>query len=271
VTCVVAYLNGAQNWSQWTSAWVTSPQYGFTTWVAEEPSVRQLVLQVDLIPDSLKDVNNPLGWEQACANGDYNVYATQLGTSLVSAGLQNSVLRLGAEANGTWEADFIGTTTTEQHLWATCFDNEVVGLRSASGSHFLIDWNPNACTAQIPYANYYPGDAYVNLVGLDLYDVGCMVPKKALTFAQLSNEPYGLTAFETFARDHKKPMSFPEWGLSVTPGGDDPLYIDGIGKTVANRDFSFEAYFNAGAGDSEALTSSTPRALEAFQKWFGNT
>jgi hypothetical protein len=267
--CLIAYLNGAQNWSQWETPWITGPQYGFTQWVAEAPQIRQLVLQVDLIPDSLENIANPLSWEQSCANGDFNAYATQLGVSLVAAGLQNSVLRLGAEMNGKWEADFIGTTTTEQHLWAMCFANEVTALRQATGENFLIDWNPNACVENIAYTNFYPGNAYVDILGLDLYDVGCGAPKTPLDFKQLSNEPAGLTSFEAFAKAHKKPMSFPEWGLARSPSGDDPGYINGIGLSVAGRDFAFEAYFNAGAGDSLALSTSTPRSLAAFQKWFG--
>ncbi|HEV3187388.1 MAG TPA: hypothetical protein VGZ04_04990, partial [Acidimicrobiales bacterium] len=95
LTCLSAYLSGAPTWTQWEQPWVTDPQYGYAPWVAEAPSTRQLVLQVDLIPVSLENVSNPLSWEQSCANGDFNAYATQLGANLVAAGLQNSVLRLG--------------------------------------------------------------------------------------------------------------------------------------------------------------------------------
>ena len=66
--------------------------------------------------------------------------------------------------NGTWEADYMGGTTQEQQLWATCFANEVTGMRQASGENFLIDWNPNACN--IPYSTIYPGNAYVTSLGL---------------------------------------------------------------------------------------------------------
>ena len=65
-------------------------------------------------------------------------------------------------------------------------------------------------------------------------------------------------------------MSFPEWGLAST-AGDDPGYIDGIGSTVANGDFAFEAYFDAGAGNSLPLGTGTPLSLAEFQKWFGNS
>jgi hypothetical protein len=271
VTCLISYMNGAPAWSNWVSPWITEPQVGFGAWIAQDPQVRQLVLQVDLIPLSLQDTNDPLGWEQSCANGDFNSYATQLGKNLVADGLQSTVIRLGAEMNGAWETDYMGGTTQEQSLWATCFDNEVTGLRQAAGEHFLIDWNPNACTQSVPYSNFYPGNAYVDIMGLDFYDLDCDTPSTAVTFTQLTNEPYGLASFESFASAQGKAMSFPEWGLSTTPNGDDPAYIDGIGSAVANGDFAFEAYFDAGSQGMMMLGSTTPLSIAAFHKWFGNS
>jgi hypothetical protein len=61
VTCLSTYLNGATTWSDWEAPWVTQSQYGYTSWVAEAPQTRQLILQVDLIPTSLEDESKPLG------------------------------------------------------------------------------------------------------------------------------------------------------------------------------------------------------------------
>jgi beta-mannanase len=264
----LAYLNGAPTWTQWEDAWVTSAQYGYTQWVAQSPQSRQLVLQVDLIPASLENTNNPLSWEQSCAAGDFNSYATTLGNNLVAAGLQNSVIRLGPEMNGTWEADYMGSTAQEQSLWATCFDNEVTGLRQAAGENFLIDWNPNACN--IPFSTIYPGNAYVDIIGLDAYDASC-ISSSPVTFSQLANEPDGLASVEAFANSQGKPMSLPEWGLFTSGGGDNPGYIDGIGSMVANGNFSFEAFFDAGDDNTLGLGAGTPLSLAAFQQWFGNS
>ena len=267
--CLLAYLNGAPDWHGWTDAWVTAPQYGYTQWVAQSPTTRQLILQVDLIPTSLQNTNDPLSWEQTCDAGKFNSYATTLGRHLVAAGLGNSVIRLGAEANANWESDFIGNTVREQKAWAKCFDNEVTGLRAASGSHFLIDWNPNACVENIPYNNWYPGNAYVNIMGLDLYDQSCTQWGPAISFTDLSNEPVSLTHFIAYANSRKKPMSIPEWGLVTSDSADDPNYIAGVGATVGANDFAFEAYFDTGAQGTIELSSNTPQSLAAFQEWFG--
>jgi glycosyl hydrolase family 26 len=271
VNCLSAYLDNTQTWAQWEQPWVIHATVGYSTWVAQDPQVRQLVLALNLIPLSLQDVQNPIGWERACARGNYNSYATKLGQNLVAAGLQNSVIRLGDEMNGEWEPDFIGTKVVEQRLWAKCFDNEVTGLRRAKGEHFLIDWNPNACWAPYPYRNFYPGNAYVNLLGLDVYDIGCMTPDDPLTFTQLANEQFGLAHFEAFAKAKGKAMSLPEWALNKSPSGDDPGFIAGVGKAFDTGNFAFEAYFDEPSAGSLQLSAATPLSVAAFQQWFAST
>ena len=274
VSCISVYLNGAPTWTSWVHPWVTDPDIGYSTWVSESPQSRELVLQVDLIPLSLKDLTNPLSWEKSCAAGKFDSYAIQLGNNLVAAGLQDSVIRLGPEMNGTWETDFVGTTPSEQRLWARCFDNEATGLRRAAGGHFLIDWNPNACKYSLPFARLYPGNAYVDIMGLDLFDASCLAPQEPYSFARLEHEPAGLSSFEAFATAHKKPMSLPEWGLSTIPIGDDPQYIDGIGSAFDTKDFAFETYFDStdgASGKALPLGPRTPLSIPAFQRWFGNS
>lgn len=267
-SCIVAFLMGESTWSQWEDPWVTQAEPGYTTWVAAKPQSRQLILALNLIPTSLENQSNPSGWEKSCADGQFNAYAQQLGTNLVAAGLENSVIRLGAEMNGPWEADFIGTTTVEQNLWASCFANEVTALRQVAGEHFLMVWNPNACVENVPYSNYYPGNAYVDILGLDLYDGMCTAPTTQSTWNQLANESAGLAHFEAFANARRKPMSFPEWGLLKNPNGDDAAYINGIGSSIAKGNFSFEAYFDAGDNGTLQVGPATPLSLVAFQRWF---
>ena len=268
VTCVSAYLDSAATWGAWVHPWVADSIYGYSSWVAEEPRRRQLILGVNLIPNDLANIKDPLSWERSCAAGHFDSYATQLGATLVHAGLKNSVLRLGPEMNGKWENDYVGDTSQEQNLWASCFAKEVTALRHVTGEHFLIDWNPNACVENIPYLHFYPGNAYVDILGLDLFDQSCVAPNTPYTFQQLANEPASLTKFEAFAAATKKPMSFPEWGYLYGPIKDDPGYFNGIGTTVAHRDFAFESYYDY-QKPHPRLGPNTPLSLAAFRRWFG--
>ncbi len=269
VTCIVTYNDGATTWSGWDAPWQTNPYYGYQPWVAQAPQTRQLVLSEDLLPTGMGNPSNPLPWEQACAAGDYNTYAVTLAKNLVAAGFQNTVMRLGWEMNGLWENDFMGNTTQEQSLWASCFANEVTAMRSVAGGHFLFDWNPNACTQNVPYANYYPGNAYVDIVGLDLYDQSCLTPNTQVSFTQLASLPASLTSIEAFAAAQGKAMSIPEWGLVSGAGNDDPAYVNGIGASVNGGNYAFQAYFDAGADNIIQLGSAAPLSTAAYTQQFG--
>ena len=136
--CLSAYLNGEPNWNPGRDPSVASPECWLRPVVAmKSPTTRQLVLQVDLIPTSVQDTNDPLSWEQSCDAGHFNSYATKLGRHLVAAGLGHSVIRLGAEANTDTETDFIGNTVREEKAWAKCLRQR--GRRSSSGEGQSLD------------------------------------------------------------------------------------------------------------------------------------
>jgi beta-mannanase len=81
-------------------------------------------------------------------------------------------VRLGIEANGNWEADYVGNTAQEATDWAETYDSEVAAMRAVPGTNFEFVWNPNACYSSgvSSLAGWYPGNAYVDIVGADLYD-----------------------------------------------------------------------------------------------------
>ena len=100
-SCAGFFNNPAPTWAEWESpAPFRSAQYGWIPWLAASPAHRA-VMSMDLIPQAVSDNSDPLTWEQACASGDYDQYATALAEDLVSAGGGGVVIRLGTEANGT--------------------------------------------------------------------------------------------------------------------------------------------------------------------------
>lgn len=277
--CLSTFANPAPDWTAWETPWMFSTTSdGWDAWLKASPA-HQAIMGMDLIPQSVSNNNNPLTWEQACAAGDYNQHATALAQNLVSYGAGSVVIRLGVEANGDWEADFVGSTKSEMSDWAKCYDNEVTAMRAVTGTHFLFVWNPNACTVDLPLSAWYPGNSYVDIMGIDEYDEDCANRK---TVAQEGWATYSsgsasgakgdpnfpsLDSMEAFATAHGKPLSFPEWGLD-TGKPDDTQYVTNMGKLFNSSDFAFETYFDTNDDGIAPLGSSIPKATAAYSQAF---
>jgi hypothetical protein len=237
--------------------------------LAADPTVHQVILTPNLIPTSVEQDPH---WLTKCAAGYYNVHARLLARNLVNSGFSHSVIRLGAEMNGTWIVGGLGATVVQWHEWAECFAQEVTTMRSVPGSEFLFDWNINANYRNIPLTDFYPGNAYVDIIGIDLYDgSGVHLPRigSTMRWRVLASEPDGLDAVESFAAAHHKPLSIPEWA-TVTSQGDDPDYVTSMGRFVASHDVSFQCWFDAGDdGIFPLARSRDPRSLAAYIQAFG--
>ena len=277
--CLNVFVNPMPAWTDWDNPWpfrITAD--GWDAWLAASSS-NQVIMSLDLIPQAVSNTRNPLSWEQSCANGAYNSYATTLAKNLVSYGAGSIVIRLGLEANGSWEADYVGTSSSEMSDWAKCYDNEVTAMRKVSGTNFLFVWNPNICTGNIPLSKWYPGNSYVDIVGADAYDQDCQSLKTVAqegwqaystdssTRGSSSSDFPSLANLESFAVAHGKPLSFPEWGLQA--GVDDPAYVTGITQMFAADSFSFESYFDVNDDGVAPLGSTIPLATAAYVKAFG--
>ena len=122
-----------------------------------------MVFGVAMLPENVPGVSI-----QACASGAYNSYWRQFGTNISAYGLGKSIIRLGWEFNGNWYIWQASNPTA----WAECWRQIVTSARSTAPG-LQWDWNVNrgvsAGLADPTLA--YPGDAYVNTVGVDSYDM----------------------------------------------------------------------------------------------------
>lgn len=174
------------------------------------------------------------------AAGTHNQHFRDLGTTLVNTGQGNAIIRLGWEFNGNWYA----WAAYDPPTWKVAFQQAVTSIR-ATAPNVKIDWTVNRGNSQsIPSGNAadaWPGDAYVDIVGVDSYDHWG-------TWDEQLNGNQGLAYWANFARTHGKQFSVPEWGLvGPTPGnGDNPSYVTNMYNFFnANKDIlRYEAYFN---------------------------
>jgi beta-mannanase len=276
--CLNTFANPADTWADWENPWQFAGNTSWTSWLDSNPK-NQVILGMDLVPWSatgttVAPVANPLTWEQEGAAGDFDSDATQLAENLVSDGAfangQPLTIRLGIEANGNWEADWVGGTATEEADWAKTYDNEVAAMRAVPGTNFKFVWNPNACFSVDTGAlsTWYPGNNFVDIIGADLYDSDCTNTDSAATegFSALASDGSpSLNSIVSFANANGKPLAFGEWGLEQ---GDDPAYVNGIGDTVNSDNFAYQAYFDDGDG-AEELNSSVPQSVAAYKEQFG--
>ena len=103
------------------------------------------------------------------AAGDFNADFATVAKNMVAAGFGSSVIRLGWEFNGGWFPWAAGGCAS---AFVGAFQQVVTAMRSAPGQSFTFEWNPTRGDLSVGnLANFYPGDAYVDDVGLDVYDV----------------------------------------------------------------------------------------------------
>jgi hypothetical protein len=173
----------------------------------------------------------------AAAAGADNHRFYQLGELLVRDGLSGTIINLSREMNGSWYG------WSEQHAprsepdaFILAWRQVVTAMRSVPGEHFRFLWTlyPGAASA----AECWPGSAYVDYVGTDIFDwyggPGNTYPRTAsgaldwtLHWRQtLTATPGGLDWIAQFSRLTGKPIIIPEWGLDFhTFGGQDDTYF----------------------------------------------
>jgi Glycosyl hydrolase family 26 len=179
---------------------------------------------------------------QAVVGGQYDDSYAYLGRALVNSGNGNAIIRLGWEFDGDWMP---WSAFNNPQLYVAAYRHVHDLLRSISPG-FLFDFCGNAGyrwpiprgNSHIGWDAVYPGDAYVDIVGMDVYD-------------DSSNWSYFhqvLTDHLAFAMAHGKPVSFPEWALD-TKYGDNPAWVQNMLDWM------------------DSLPRSGPGSL-AYQSWF---
>jgi hypothetical protein len=241
------------------------------------------------------------------ANGGADGYFKTLAQNLVAAGFGSSYIRLGWEFNASWMGWSVcneqGTGLTS---WARdfvpAFRNIVTTMRSVSGAHFKFIWNPlESSSASCPSGNlekFYPGDNYVDMVALDVYDGLGQKTSNPARWTDMVNgvngggwtsmvpsaisgqkfKGYGLDWLAAFGQEHGKLIGIPEWGLEskgqAAGGGDDAYFVTQMANWIKANATGPAIFWNYGSGtlplDIPHYTNGgTPNATAAFKAAFG--
>jgi beta-mannanase len=167
-------------------------------------------------------------------------------------------------------------------------------LRAAFGQRgksFLVSWSFIRDSAKLkrPLTELYPGDGYVDTIGVDYYDKkypnwglnnSTDAKFKEMASRGTAKQPFGIYTWFDFAMSMKKPLSVDEWGTwnsgESTAGGDNDVYIRNMygffnshkADTVATSKgrspaIAYEIYFNERI--HKLGTSLSPKATAAYR------
>jgi hypothetical protein len=219
--------------------------------------------------------------ENAAAGKD-NAYYTTVAQQLVAGGESTATLRLGWEAGGAW---FTWGGYTDPAAYVGAFRQAVTAMRAVPGAHFTFDWN--YALASIDPTTLYPGDAYVDYIGADIYDRSYAWQYPATDHVSVWNalltEKWGMNWLASFATTHAKRITIPEWGVTQrcdkSGGGDDPSFIQNMQAWIASHDVAYETYSNGDNSSCELLalenggvtTAAFPTAAASYISLFGST
>lgn len=206
--------------------------YALKNWT--DKSLTALVGQ-PFTPNSLGNAPNG-NQARAILAGAGDAYWPQWGTNLKNReaqGFTPAVTNLCFEFNGNWM--FWSATNATEFIGAW---RRVVTLVRSTHPTAKFVWTVNAGYSQNPPShdarNCWPGDDYVDYIGVDLYDhYPRSVGYAAVSTREETNVGRG-RYWADFADLHNKQMIFPEWGLNNstdniangTGGGDNPGFIE---------------------------------------------
>jgi hypothetical protein len=207
------------------------------------------------------------------AAGKFDDIYARFAQTMVKEGYPDAVIRIGWEFNGDWYA---WAAQKDPASWIAYWRRIVSIMRATPGAAFKFDWCPAGGWTTFLAQDAYPGDEYVDIIGLDFYNVSWdpKVKTPEQRWDSRMKMRHGLKWHKDFATAHHKPVSFPEWGTGTRPdgrgGGDDPYFIEQMAQWIASSDVVYHNYWNYPDKEYNAKLSDgqQPLAGSAFIRSF---
>ena len=125
--------------------------------------------------------------------------------------------------------------------------------------------------------NYYPGDDYVDIFGVNYYDGWPPLSTQAIWdsqyYADYKGGPWGIGAWAAEARRRGKKIACSEWGINAGryDCADNPLYIENMHQFFsANADIlAYENYFNQKGYHQLTPNDLNPRSSARYKQLWG--
>jgi hypothetical protein len=226
---------------------------------------------------------------QNIAAGDYDTAYKGVIQDWYNAGYHTQDWRPGVEFNEYENIYNCGTDSTCMGYWRAAWDRIYTDMHaeaSAIGANVTVIWNPGAdAGGQVDPSlttTYWPGAAYVDQIGLDLYDNSypdnssntcANYTQPNITCANQSASPaFGLFEALTFAKAQGKAVSFDETGADT---GDNPLFVQWLSGVLraTTTTIAFVSWWDSNGGCTcqftPAASAGKPNMAAAVGSYFG--
>jgi hypothetical protein len=230
----------------------------------------------------------------------FDSYYKSMAEELATHAPKFLIIRVGWELNENFPWSIARCDTGEKVSGYKNTHRKIVNMLRAAfakrGKTFAVSWNfvRDSATLKRPLRDLYPGDSYVDIIGVDYYDRKFVnwglnnstdANFKEMASRGTTSEPFGIYKWFDFAMSMKKPFSVDEWGVwnsrDTYAGGDNPVYIRNMynffssrkGATVETTKgrvpaIAYEIYFNESV--HMLGTSLNPKATAAYRELWDN-
>jgi hypothetical protein len=242
---------GRANWTDW----ISSIRWSVDLW---SPLNKPISWTIPLFADQ--------GNLQDAATGKYRHHYEHAARILAESRRSDDVIyvRTGEEFNGNWMP---WSAAGREQDFVKAYRHFVEAFRSIS-SRFRFEWNVNIRETRMNPVDAYPGDDYVDVVGMDFYYNIKWNPTDPVTaWNEMVSGQYGLQWLEEFAAARKKPTAYPEWGVNFDGAGP---YIERAAQWFSRHNVLYQSVWNSNDAFAGKLTDDQyPRAAATYLKSFG--
>ena len=223
-----------------------------------------------MLPESNHAGRDPRHWVPAAA-GNYDRYYDSVARQVAASGATNVIFRIGWESNDRSSPWYAGGDPAR---FKATFQRIAAILRSRNPT-CLIEWcNVKDGAQPGSILNLYPGDAYVDIIGVNFFDGYPAMTSDAVWAsayrATLRGGPRGIGAWLDFTRSRRKRFAVSEWGVwRGRPGcGDNAFYIRKMYDffRACGADLAYENYFNQIAKHQISPASVNPVASREYRR-----
>ena len=197
--------------------------------------------------DYLKEINE----------GKHDAYITSFAQSVKEFG-NTTYLRFAHEMNGNWYP-----WSQKPTLYVGAYRRVVELFRSAGASNVKFVWSINAENVPAePIGNiskYYPGDAFIDVIGIDGYNFGSSNPNTSWrSFSSIFASPYN-----HLSKTYSKPIYITEVA-SAEAGGDKSLWVNDMFASIDSMPNIREIIWFNLLKETDWRIDSSPSSLKSF-------